>query len=202
MMLTQSPSIHNCTSTLERPNLSSNSLDSVLLQKVIESFFDGILVLTEQGDWIQSNTQARQICDRLTQGKAQPNLVPEQIWRACRALIENSDLYPDRPRTMETELAIAQSTPLRIRVRSLKLSATGRPYLLVILEDRHQTTQNLAIAEADQYGLTPREADVWLLRRANHSHKEIAARLHISLNTVKKHMKNIQAKREMIFYES
>jgi DNA-binding CsgD family transcriptional regulator len=35
-----------------------------------------------------------------------------------------------------------------------------------------------------------------LLRRANYTCKEIAAELYISLNTVKKHMKNIHAKRE------
>lgn len=197
-MLTQSPSIHNCSTTLESPNLLSNALDSVLLQRVIESFFDGILVLTEQGDWVQANTQARQICDRIAQSKRQPNAVPEQIWRTCRMLIESSNLPLDRAGILETELASDRPTPLRIRVRSLKLSATAHPYLLVILEDRHQSTQNLAIAEADKYGLTPREADVWLLRRTNYSLKEIAAHLYISLNTVKKHMKNIQAKRESV----
>lgn len=197
-MLTHSPSIHNCSTTLERLNPLSKSLDSIHLQKVIESFFDGILVLTEQGDWVQANTQARQICDRITQSKQQPHGVPEQIWHACRMLIESSNLPLDRAGILETELATDRSTPLRIRVRSLKLSATAHPYLLVILEDRYQSTQNLALAEADKYGLTPREADVWLLRRTNHSLKEIAAHLYISLNTVKKHMKNIQAKRESL----
>lgn len=198
-MLTQSPSIHNCSTTSETPNPLFHSLDSIYLQKVIESFFDGILVLTEQGDWVQANTQARLICDRIPQSRRQPNGVPEQIWRACRMLIESSNLPLDRAGILETELASDRSTPLRIRVRSLKLSATARPYLLVILEDRHQSTQNLAIAEAEKYGLTSREADVWLLRRTNHSFKDIAAELHISLNTVKKHMKNIQAKRETVF---
>jgi DNA-binding CsgD family transcriptional regulator len=114
-------------------------------------------------------------------------------------LIESSDLPLDRAGILETELSSNRPTLLRIRVRSLKLSAKARPYLLVILEDRYQSTQNVAISEADRYGLTPREADVWLLRRTNHSFKDIAAELHISLNTVKKHMKNIQAKRETVF---
>ena len=198
-MLTQSPSIHNCSTTSETPNPLSHSLDSIHLQKLIESFFDGILVLTEQGEWIQANTQARQICDRITQSRRQPNGVPKQIWQACRMLIESSDLPLDRAGILETELSSNRPTLLRIRVRSLKLSAKARPYLLVILEDRYQSTQNVAISEADRYGLTPREADVWLLRRTNHSFKDIAAELHISLNTVKKHMKNIQAKRESVF---
>jgi DNA-binding CsgD family transcriptional regulator len=56
------------------------------------------------------------------------------------------------------------------------------------------------IAEVDKYGLTPREAEVWLLRRAKYALKEIATELSISLNTVKKHIKNIHAKREIVLY--
>ncbi len=70
----------------------------------------------------------------------------------------------------------------------------------MILEDRYQSTQNLAIAEVDKYRLTRREAEVWLLRRANYSRKDIAAELCISLDTVKKHLKNIHAKQEMTLY--
>jgi WD40 repeat protein len=45
-----------------------------------------------------------------------------------------------------------------------------------------------------KHGLTPREQDIWLLYRTNYSYKQIANELNISLNTVKKHMKNIYAK--------
>lgn len=62
--------------------------------------------------------------------------------------------------------------------------------------------RNLAIAQAEHYGLTSREAEVWLLRQANYSCREIAAELYISLNTVKKHMKNIHAKREKVLHPS
>ena len=62
-----------------------------------------------------------------------------------------------------------------------------------MLNSRHY----LALTEADRYGLTPREAEVWLLRRANRPCKEIAVDLRISLNTVKKHMKSILAKQKV-----
>ncbi|MUG91303.1 winged helix-turn-helix transcriptional regulator [Scytonema sp. UIC 10036] len=46
------------------------------------------------------------------------------------------------------------------------------------------------------YGLTPREAEIWFLYRSRCSYKEIAERLYISVNTVKKHMKNIHSKQQ------
>ncbi|NEQ50076.1 MAG: LuxR family transcriptional regulator, partial [Leptolyngbya sp. SIO3F4] len=44
----------------------------------------------------------------------------------------------------------------------------------------------------------PREADVWILHRIGLSYQEIAARLYIALNTVKKHMKNVYAKQNLV----
>jgi len=195
-MLTQTPTKHNFISTLEKSDPQSIQSDITLLKRVIESFIDGILILTAQGEWVQSNEHARQICEKLTPGKLQPNSVPEEIWRVCRALIESRRSYPNQPVILESEITTDKQTTLRVRVRWFRLNAISSPCLLVILEDRYESIQNLAIAEVDQYGLTPREAEVWLLHRTNYSHKEIAEELYISLNTVKKHLKNIHAKRK------
>ncbi len=72
---------------------------------------------------------------------------------------------------IESEIVSNQATPLRIRVRGFKLIAFPHPCLLVILEDRCQSIQKLAFTEVDQYGLTPRQAEVWLLRRANYTYR-------------------------------
>ena len=90
-----------------------------------------------------------------------------------------------------------ESDRLRIRVRWFKFDLGSSPYLLVLLEDQIQSAQRLAISEVDLYGLTPREAEVWLLYRTNYTYKEIAAELYISINNVKKHMKNIRTKQQM-----
>ena len=195
-MLTQTPTKHNFIRTLEKSDPQSIQSDITLLKIVIESFIDGILILTDQGEWVQSNEHARQICEKLTPGKLQPNSVPEEIWRVCRALIESRRSYPNQPVILESEITTDKQTTLRVRVRWFRLNAISSPCLLVILEDRYESIQNLAIAEVDKYGLTPREAEVWLLHRTNYSHKEIAENLYISLNTVKKHLKNIHAKRK------
>ena len=199
-MLTQSSSLHNFISTLERQNPQPRQPDNILLQGVIESFFEGILILTEQGELVQANDLARQICEQLTQGKPQRNPVPQEIWCVCQALIESRSLYHNQPVIIESEITTDKLTWLRIRTQWLKLSAIKHPCLLVILEDRYQSVQNLAIAEVDKYSLTPREAEVWLLRRRQYALKEIATELSISLNTVKKHIKNIHAKRETVLY--
>ncbi len=60
----------------------------------------------------------------------------------------------------------------------------------VILEPLYVDIQ----ADVQKYGLTSREAAVWFFRQSNYSYKEIANKLFISVNTVKKHMKNIYAK--------
>jgi uncharacterized caspase-like protein/DNA-binding CsgD family transcriptional regulator/energy-coupling factor transporter ATP-binding protein EcfA2 len=51
--------------------------------------------------------------------------------------------------------------------------------------------------ECKKYGLTAREAEIWILRRQNKSYKQIASELYIALDTVKKHMKSIHAKRSL-----
>ncbi len=198
MILAKSLNLDSFTNTSERPNTQTSQSDNVLLQGLIESFIDGILILTEPGECIQANNLARQICSQLTPTKSQLNSVPKEIWGVCQALIESRGLFPTQSMIIESEIASNQATTLRIRVRWFKLNAFSHPCLLVILEDRCQSTQKLALAEVDKYGLTPREAEVWLRRRASYTYKEIATELYISLNTVKKHMKNIQLKRETV----
>ncbi|NEQ54048.1 MAG: helix-turn-helix transcriptional regulator, partial [Leptolyngbya sp. SIO3F4] len=67
---------------------------------------------------------------------------------------------------------------------------------LITLENRQQSLIAIANQEAQRYGLTTRETDVWCLKRMGQSYKEIAKSLFISENTVKKHLKNIYAKKE------
>ena len=166
------------------------------LQAVIEGFVDGVLILTDRGEWVYANTQAHRICFSDLQDALQPNAVAQEIWHVCQSLIESHELFPKERIIIESEVTTDNSLTYRIRARWLELDESDRRFLLVTLEDRHQSTANLAIADVHKYGLTPREAEVWLLRRANHSYKEIAAKLFITLNTVKRHMKNIYAKQQ------
>jgi DNA-binding CsgD family transcriptional regulator len=167
-----------------------------LLRAVLEGFIDGILILTDQGEWVHANDCARHICHQLSKGIPQTDLVPKEIWNACKRLIDSLNLYPNRTVTVEDEINTSESASYRVRAQWLNLEATQRSYVLVTLEDRLQSVQRVAIAEAHRYGLTPRETEVWLRYRANYSYKDIASELYISYNTVKKHMKSIHAKRQ------
>lgn len=169
-----------------------------LLQAVLEGFVDGILILTEQGEWVYSNECARVICRQLLQSASPSNTVAQEIWRACQSLIESREIFPTQKMIIESEIETADSVTFRLRTRWLELPGDDRPFIVVTLEDRQLSTQNIVISDAQKYGLTPREAEVWLLRRANFSYKEIAAKLYITLNTVKRHMKNIYAKKEAL----
>ncbi|QZZ19113.1 LuxR family transcriptional regulator [Leptothermofonsia sichuanensis E412] len=173
------------------PNLKQSSL----LQAILEGLIDGILVLSDQGEWIHANDCARRICRQLSKGIPQPDRVPQEIWNTCKRLIENLSLHPNQTVPIEDEIN-TESVSYRLRAQWLNLDAT-HPYVLVTLEDRLQSIQSLAIAEGHRYGLTPREIEVWIRHRANYTYRDIASELYISHNTVKKHMKNIHAKRHL-----
>ncbi|HEY9639025.1 MAG TPA: helix-turn-helix transcriptional regulator [Coleofasciculaceae cyanobacterium] len=166
-----------------------------LLRSVVESWIDGILILTDQGQWVEANEAARQICDQLSQSQSQYTLVPDLIWKICRELIHSRQVFPHRPVILESEITVADLV-LRVRVRWFAAEETDRPYLMVILENRRQANLQRAIAEVDQFRLSPREAEVWLLHRTEHSYKAIAQALYISLDTVKKHLRSARAKQK------
>jgi DNA-binding CsgD family transcriptional regulator len=166
-----------------------------LLQAVIEGFIDGILIVNPQGEILESNSRARELCQLST---ANP-VLPIQVKEVCEALIESQTLFPSQPIIPESEAVIGQAN-LRIRVRWLnpdnqENASPGFSYLLVTLEDRQQTLQNVAIADTQKYALTAREAEIWEMRLQGQSYQAIASQLYITQNTVKKHVKNILAKR-------
>jgi DNA-binding CsgD family transcriptional regulator len=160
-----------------------------LLLSVLECLVDGVLLLSPTGQVLYANSMAHQICDQLP--AATPAQLPAAVWRTCEALIESRELYGDRPLILEETLG-----NYRLRVQWMETEAFPEPCLLVRLEDQQQSLVSLAIAEAKKFHMTQREAEVWALRRANLSRKEIAVRLYISIDTVKKHLSNIQLKRQ------
>ncbi|NEQ28852.1 MAG: PAS domain-containing protein [Microcoleus sp. SIO2G3] len=163
-----------------------------LLYGILEAMMDGILVITSQGQVLYANQSAQEVCQLLVSSRS---ILPKQIWRICEALVESQSLFPQQNLIIEDEIQTEQLHGLRIRVRWIECE-TNRPCLLVTIENRARSNRIAALAEARRYGLTSRETEVWLLRRTNLSYKAIAARLHIAIDTVKKHLKNIHAKQQ------
>jgi DNA-binding CsgD family transcriptional regulator len=176
----------------------SNALINIhcnLLQSVMEGLVDGILILTPDGKWVHSNQVAHEICQQLSPAQPLAN-VPLPIWRVCQTLIESPNLFPRRPVIIESEIALNETQTFRIRARWLQLEDAQQPYLLVILEDYHQSLLAQAIAETQHYKLTPRQAEIWRLHRAGHTYQQIATQLWISKHTVHKHIKDIHFKQK------
>ncbi|KAB8321303.1 helix-turn-helix transcriptional regulator [Tolypothrix campylonemoides VB511288] len=111
-------------------------------------------------------------------------------------LAKSKSFYPNKIIILCNEIVLDKTKIFRIRARLLNLDRFNRSSLLVIIENKCESLKNIALAEVRKYELTPREAEIWYLYRAKHSYKEIAAQLYITVNTVKKHMKNIHAKRQ------
>ncbi|EGJ35197.1 MULTISPECIES: helix-turn-helix transcriptional regulator [Moorena] len=175
-------------------NTQVRQFNGVLLQGVVEGLMDGVLILNAQGELVHSNCYGRFICAQLAVDRSKSNVVPKEIRRVCQAVLDSCELYPNQSIIIESEIITEPSTSFRIRAVKLTLDSFENPCILVTLENHDQYAGSFAIAEVNKYDLTPREAEVWLLRRADYSYQEIADELLITLNTVKKHLKNIYAK--------
>jgi DNA-binding CsgD family transcriptional regulator len=169
-----------------------------LLQVVLEGFTDGVLIVNQKGRCLHHNQAGRAICQLLAGQCASHGAMPTCLKVMCHHLLESRTLFPDQLLVLTQTLHSPTGHVIRAKVQWLTLQPTQEPYLLVLLEDEVHSAQTTALLEAVQYHLTPREQDVWLLRRAHHSYEEIAAKLFIAVNTVKRHLKSIHAKRRSV----
>lgn len=178
-----------------------DSLKTDFLQKIVEKLVDGILIVSQTGKILYVNTKMNSICCQLNKFLNSQNSIPPNIWYLCESLVESHSLFPDKNLILSDEISIDKSTILRIRVRWLDLDKINKSCLLITVENRYESLKNIALAEVKQYDLTQREGEIWLLHRSNYTYKEIAEQLYITINTVKKHIKNIHAKRQASFIQ-
>lgn len=182
--------------TSEQIEVSSKETKANFLQEVMERLEDGILIVTNAGEIVHANASAYDLCCQLSQGSLDSNLIPPMIWKLCQLLLNTHNLYPEKNIILSDEIMLDKSNTLRVRVRLIKLEQFITSCLLVTIENQYESLKSAALAEIRKYDLTPREAEIWRLYRSHNSYKEIATQLYITINTVKKHMKNIHAKRQ------
>lgn len=163
----------------------------------IKACLNGILVFTDQQDLVYASDDAYQILshfhrhDLETHGK-----MPEEISHICQSLIHSHHRFPHQNWLMEFDIITQDAAIVHIRSRWLKGETSEYSYLILLLEDRQQAVTNILLEEAQQYDFTPREKQVWMLHRNSLTYKQIAKKLGITPNTVKKHMRSIHAKRK------
>ncbi len=177
---------------------SGNKVDSPeqLNIALIEECLGGVLVFTDQPQLVYASTVARQVLGQLQSEDFSTHPIPDEIWHICQSLIQSRHLFPNQNWMIEFDIFTNAATTLHICSRWVNMDNIGHPCLLLTVEDRQQAITNLVLDEADRYGLTPREKDVWLLQHNNYTYKQIAAELGITPNTVKKHMRSIYAKKK------
>ncbi|MBT9314761.1 helix-turn-helix transcriptional regulator [Leptothoe spongobia] len=184
-----------------RDTNESFDMQATLLLTAIESFTVGLVIVAQNGTILHKNSRAEALLENLPCSSS--TFIPDRLWRTCQSLVEHqdeqSDILPsDCNIVLEDEISTAQGT---ILMRAQWFDWEYRAYesnncFLITLENRQQSLIAIAKQEAQRYGLTTRETEVWCLKRMDQSYKDIAKALFISENTVKKHLKNIYVKKE------
>jgi DNA-binding CsgD family transcriptional regulator len=164
-------------------------------QAVIEECIGGILVFTDQQQLVYASRTAQRVLNQLQSESEAKGSIPNEIGHICSLLIQSRHVFPDQSWLLEFDIFTKAMTRLHICARWLNLEVMPHPCLLLTIADRQQAIVNLVTEEADRYGLTPREKDVWLLQKNDYTYKQIATELGITPNTVKKHMRSIYAKK-------
>jgi DNA-binding CsgD family transcriptional regulator len=166
-------------------------LGNVLLEKHLGS----IAVLTHEGEVIYATQRLRDRWAMPLASPENPSSLPEELSFICQMLKQCRHRFPSQNWATEFDIVTKDSSTLRIRTRWVKLDGYDHPCLLLMVEDRYQMVQDIRLDEAQDWGLTAREREIWLLQQEGHTYGEIADKLVISMNTVKKHLRSVSAKR-------
>lgn len=190
-------------SPAKREKLEANPSNTAVLdwswQILAESLREGLIVISRNMKLLYLNRQAKELCQIL----AAPNRtwvgLPEVISEICHKLIRNGN---SSAQSLVIDCQAAGNQTIRVRACWVNPGANDDAsvplrgqYILVFLENRTQILQEELQFEQQKYQFTEREMEIWRLLRQDYSYQEIAEALHISLNTVKTHVKNIYAKK-------
>ncbi|MBW4654342.1 MAG: hypothetical protein KME20_15100 [Kaiparowitsia implicata GSE-PSE-MK54-09C] len=170
-----------------------------IMDAIVECYPDGIMLVSDRGVILKENKLAQKLRAAIAPDHTAQPQVPEQIWSICQLLISDRPESSSLNIILEDRINLSDTNAIRIRVRWFESVVSGA-CLMVTLEDEMQSARNRVMSEKQRYGLTPREAEVWLLRQVNYTYKRIAETLHITVDTVKKHIKSINAKRQAFLW--
>ena len=180
---------------MEKADSQADSF-SGLLRAILGNLQDGFIIASQAGSIRQINLPAERICSLLN---AQSNQLPVEIWHVCQSALSNQDSLSFNKTGLDADIILPKLGTIRVRVQNISIA--DEPCLLIVLEDRQQTLRNRALSDAALYGLTERETEIWQMRLRGLAYKEISATLWISVDTVKKHVKNILAKQRSHQYD-
>lgn len=183
-----------------RDNLEANTVATALFDSpwiaLAEALREGVIVVSRNTKPIYLNQKAKEICQKLADRNSKFAGLPLPVSEICHQLIRTAK---SENAEQILECQTAEEETIRLRANWFNLpgneAANSQQYILVFLENRNQILQAELKFEQQKYQFTDREMEIWSLLRQDSSYQEIAEKLHISLNTVKTHVKNIYAKK-------
>lgn len=163
----------------------------------------GILVVDENCNLKQINAEGTDLCLQLkkqypeeTPYACSPtDPIPGPIWTCCQRFLEICTNHPERMPTWQEVLTLETHNQLRICVNWMHFGDSRDLSMLVTIEDLSATAKRQAQCDALRYGLTQREEEYWSFVCQGLSRNEITKRMFITINTVKKHARNVRFKR-------
>ena len=190
----------------EAPATSSDDLTIIFesfLGQLLPS--QGFLLLDAAGQLIQMTSKAQVLCEainkwsgtenRPSQPDAFSSLLPTPVVKLYELLLDSRTEFPGLPVQMTEAVSLQNGHRVALNGEWIDLGGQLSQCILVKLEDIAQTMAQRARCDAYRYDFTARETEVWTLRLQGLSYQEIGQQLFITTSTVKKHTKNINAKR-------
>jgi len=179
------------------PNFNGVLEASSLLSALVEALPKGLIVLSTDRAIVYWNQNARRLCQKLSSKQHCWTLLPTVVADLCEQVVDGATREP-----MLLDYQTPEHGSFRLTASWL-IGGTNdqvnpvnhQTYILITVEDRDEVLQQEIQVEQKKFHLTNREAEVWLLLRQEYSYQAIAKKLHISLNTVKTHVRNIHVKR-------
>jgi DNA-binding CsgD family transcriptional regulator len=160
------------------------------LEIILEGLQYAFIVVNQLGVIKKISASARNICELL---ESEGNELPSEIWKVCQSALIKKDILIREKIVIDAEVTLKTEKFAHVHVHHVQI--VQETCLLIILEDYQRTIRNKVLSDAVLFNLTRRETEVWKLRLQCAGYSEISVALEISENTVKKHIKNILAKR-------
>jgi hypothetical protein len=161
---------------------------SLIQSRLTEIVREGMVVISDQLPPIYLNLRARELYQQLWPSDYVSSRLPPILNDVFYRLQQNLNTDDE---SLVLDYRAGETKTIRIRACPL----AHPPFILICLEDRDAMLAEDLWIEQKKYDLTERETQILQLLCQACSYQEIAKKLHISLNTVKFHVKNIYSKK-------
>ena len=181
---------------LEGGGKNQVDIQDPVVEEALTKLTNGVLIITEGKQVLYANDCACRILRQIGQERNSSEVIPREISYLCNSVVDVRRRFPEQHWVMKSKICINSSITFTVIARYMKLDTLGQYCIVLELKDQYQLVKGIAMEEAQHYGLTERETEIWMLQRANYTYKQIADELFIAPNTVKKHMQNIHLKQK------